>query len=312
MRCAPVHSPVSDSPAKPNEPWTTRTLLAWMTGAFRDRGLDSPRLQAEMLLAHVLGCERMRLYMDADREASPAERDALRALVQRALRHEPIQYLVGSEHFFGMRFAVDPRVLIPRPSTETIVQHVLEEARRRASPGGEGLAIADVCTGSGCIAVALLRHLPAARAVATDTCPAALEVAAANAAEHGVADRLELRRGDLLAPLGEQRFDFITSNPPYIPDDEWEAVEPNVKDHEPHAALRGGADGMRFAAPIIRGAHRNLAPLGAALVEVAASRADDAAAGARESGWSRVRVLRDCDDLPRVLVLEESMPTPAL
>lgn len=302
---------MSDSPAGPDQTWTTRTLLAWMTGAFRDRGLDSPRLQAEMLLAHVLGCERMRLYMDADREAAPAERESLRALVQRALRHEPIQYLVGSEHFFGMRFAVDPRVLIPRPSTETIVQHVLEEARRRAAPGGEGLALADVCTGSGCIAVALLRHLPAARAVATDISPAALEVAAANAAQHGVADRLELRRGDLLAPLGDERFDFITGNPPYIPDDEWQAVEPNVKDHEPHDALRGGADGMRFAAPIIQGARRNLAKSGAALVEVASSRAESAAAAARASGWGRVRILRDCDDLPRVLVLEEGGPTPA-
>src|SRR6185295_16304457 len=138
------------------------------------------RLQAELLMAHVLGCERLRLYMDADRPASPLERSALRDLVGRALGHEPVQYLTGEAWFFSLPFKVDRRVLIPRPATETIVEHVLQHARAEAGFGGktgEGVVIADVCTGSGCIAIALLKNLPQARAVATDVSPDALEVA---------------------------------------------------------------------------------------------------------------------------------------
>ncbi|MBL8744976.1 MAG: peptide chain release factor N(5)-glutamine methyltransferase, partial [Phycisphaerae bacterium] len=147
--------------------WTTRSLLKWMASTFAERGLDSPRLCAELLLSHVLGCDRMRLYMDADRPAAPLEREALRGLVARALRHEPVQYLVGEAWFFSLPFHVDPRVLIPRHCTEIIVEHVLQH--QRAEPGfapGGVVTLADICTGSGCIAVSLLKNLPSARAVA--------------------------------------------------------------------------------------------------------------------------------------------------
>lgn len=280
--------------------------------AFAKKDLDSPRVQAEMLLEHVFSCDRLKLYLDPDRPASPLERGALRDLVGRALKHEPVQYLVGHGKFFGLDFKVDRRVLIPRPSTGTIVEEVLQHVRAASVPAkGEGVLIADVCTGSGCIAISLLKNLPKARAVASDVSADALEVAKANAAKHGVADRLDFLEGDLLAPLleypatrGVEGIDYLVSNPPYIPDDEWGAVEPNVKDYEPHLALRGGVDGLDIVRRLFDGAAgRLLKPGGLMLVEVAASRADAAAELARHDPLlSDIRVMKDLDGQPRVVV----------
>ncbi|MDX2147881.1 MAG: peptide chain release factor N(5)-glutamine methyltransferase [Planctomycetota bacterium] len=297
--------------------WTTRRLLHWMGEAFTKANLDSPRLSAEILLAHVLDCDRLKLYVEADRPASPLEREALRELVKRALTHEPVQYLVSEAWFFGLRFHVDRRVLIPRPATETIVEHVLQHARSVAggATSGAGLLIADICTGSGCIAIALLKNLKEARGVATDISRDALEVARSNAERHGVLDRLDLLQGDLLQPLhdhpayrGPGTCAYVVSNPPYIPDDEWDAVLPNVKDHEPHLALRGGVDGLDLVKRVIAESPHFLRPGGELLVEVADSRAKIAAelAGSTrdESApmLSNVRVLADWEALPRVVV----------
>lgn len=304
----------------PAESWTTRKLLAWMTKAFEDKGLDAPRRQAEMLLAHVLGTERLKLYMDPDRPAAPLERDTLRGLVKRALADEPIQYLVGEEHFFGMAFKVDKRVLIPRPSTQTIVEAVLQHARKnpdagsvRDSDAGSGILIADVCTGSGCIAAALAKHLPGARVVATDVSEDALAVAKENIGHHGLADRVDLARGDLLDALRahpvagkKASLRYLCSNPPYIPDDEWAAVEPNVKHHEPAVALRGGPDGMDFVRPLVEGGPAFIEPGGLMLIEIAAARAQDALALAEaHPDLTNARILKDSDGLPRVLVAEK-------
>lgn len=291
--------------------WTTRTLIAWMADAFKKKGLDRPRLLAEDLLAHVIGSTRLKLYTDPERLATEDERTQLRDLVQRALKHEPVQYLVGREHFFGLQMKVDRRVLIPRPSTQTIVEEVLQHTRAKAGAAakGEGLLIADICTGSGCIAIALLKNLPAARAIAADISSDALAVAADNASDHGVSDRLDLLRGDLLAPLAthpiaraDRSVSILVSNPPYIPDHEWDAVEPNVKDHEPHLALRGGADGLDLVRRLCADAPRLLAPGGVMAIEVAASHAEPAADLARAHPLiQNVRILSDCDGLPRVV-----------
>ncbi|MCB1940290.1 MAG: peptide chain release factor N(5)-glutamine methyltransferase, partial [Rhodocyclaceae bacterium] len=196
-----------------------------------------PRLSAEMLLSHVFACQRMHLYTQADRPASPAERDQLRDLVARALKHEPVQYLVNEAWFFSLQLKSDRRALIPRPSTETIVETILQHARTRHAD--TPLRIADICTGSGCIAISLARNLPTAQLIATDISPDALALARENAERHAVADRIEFHKGDLLAPLAAHHttYDYIASNPPYIPDHEWDAVEPNVKDYEPTIAL---------------------------------------------------------------------------
>lgn len=305
--------PETQSHAPTPNTWTTRKLMAWMQQAFFKAGLDSPRRMSETLIAHTIGCERLKLYTDPDRPASPLERQALRELVARALKDEPIQYLVGEESFFGMNFHVDRRVLIPRPSTQTIVEHVLQHVRAThgtANQRGAGLTIADVCTGSGAIAVALLKHLPGARAYATDVSKEALEVAASNARRHEVSDRLDLLEGNLLEPLLQHPtarvqggLDYLVSNPPYIPDHEWGAVEPNVKDHEPHLALRGGKDGLDLIRPLMEGAPSLLEVGGQMLVEVAACHAKEALGLAKADGrLGNAQILRDCDGLERVVL----------
>lgn len=290
------------------EPWTTRRLLAWMEGAFRERGIDEPRLCARMLVAHVLACDAMRLYLDPDRPAAAEELARLRDLTGRALRHEPVQYLVGEGWFFGMPFHVDRRALIPRPSTETIVEHLLQH-ERRAGRDAEGPIIADVCTGTGCVAIALASRLPRARVLAVDISPEALELARSNSERHRVHDRVESLAGDLLGPIearvGAGGLDYLVANPPYISDAEWADVPPNVKLHEPELALRAGADGLDLVRPLLERGPALVRGGGLLLVEVAMSHADAAREiAARATSADRVRVLRDSDDLPRVIRVE--------
>lgn len=300
------------TPATQSDPWTTRRLLAWMSDAFTKKGLDSPRLSAELLLSHVIGCERLRLYMEADRPATDLERENLRELVGRALNHEPVQYLVAKAYFFGLPFKVDKRVLIPRPATETIVEHVLQHAR--ATPGfggaaGDGLLIADVCTGSGCIAIALAKQLPGARIVAPDISADALDLARENAIAHGVADRIEFLEGDLFEPLldhpvtrARNSLHYLVSNPPYIPDHEWPACAPNVRDHEPHIALRGGVDGLDCVRRVIEGGPTLVRPGGLMLVEVADSTAPAALDLMKsQPAMAEAEILKDFEGLPRVI-----------
>lgn len=286
-----------------------------MTEAFTQKGLDAPRLSAEVLLAHVIGCERLRLYMDVDRPANDIERAALRDLVKRAMDDEPVQYLTGEAWFFGLRLKVDRRVLIPRPCTELIVEQVLHHCKSRPGFGGktgEGVLIADVCTGSGAIALALAKHLAGARVVATDISAEALAVAAENAESLGLSDRVELVEGDLLGALTEHptagqegELGFLVSNPPYIPDDEWEAVPANVREHEPVLALRGGMDGLALVRPLLTDGPRLVKAGGLVLVEVAASRAGEALAIAEQNPrLKNAEVLRDLEGLDRVIRAE--------
>jgi release factor glutamine methyltransferase len=307
-------STLPSSSVKPTtDTWTTRRLLAWMTEAFARKGLDSARLQAELLLSHIIGCERLRLYMDADRPASEAERLQLRDLVGRALAQEPVQYLVGEGWFFSLPFHVDRRVLIPRPETETIVEHILQHARVEPGFGGrsgEGVLLADVCTGSGCIAIALLKRLTQARAAATDLSGDALEVARKNAERHGTRDRIDFLSGNLLEPLREfpatrsdGQLHYLVSNPPYIPDHEWEAVAPNVRNYEPALALRGGDDGLKFVRPLIADGPALLRPGGLILIEIAESTSEEALAlmQARPE-IEHTQVLQDFEAKSRVIL----------
>lgn len=308
------------TPIKPTPTnWTTRTLLAWMIDAFTKKELDSPRLMAELLVSHVIGCERLKLYMDADRPASPEERERLRDLVGRALKHEPVQYLVGEAWFFGLPFHVAPGVLIPRSCTELIVEEVLRHAR--AEPGfggktGEGMRFADICTGSGCIAISLLKQLPAATAIATDISADAIAIAKKNAERHKVSDRIEFLQGDLCRPLldhpagraGGSDLHYIVSNPPYIPDSEWNdpaQMGANVKGWEPEIALRGGADGLTFIRPLIEHAPEMIRAHGLLMIETASATAKQvgrlmAAQPLLDDG--KVRIVKDLEGHDRLVV----------
>ena len=296
IRDDPTISPPSE------EVWTTRRLLGWMVPHFESKDVESPRIVAEMLLAHVLECDRMRLYMEVDRPASLEEREMLRELVARAARHEPVQYLVGEGMFYGRSFVVDPSTLIPRPSTEAVVDAVLEwgeQSERQSRP-----LIADIGTGTGCIAITLALQWPEARLIATDVAETALSLARRNAERHGVADRIEFRTGSLLEALGcdGEAFDVIASNPPYIPDHEWGDIAANVKNYEPASALRGGRDGLDFLRPLIASAPARLAPGGLLALEIADCRRDEAIALAEATGMLEgIEVLRDHEQLNRVL-----------
>ncbi|MEM9884045.1 MAG: peptide chain release factor N(5)-glutamine methyltransferase [Planctomycetota bacterium] len=288
------------------EAWTTRRLLHWTTGHFERAGVDSPRVAAEMLLGFVLGVERLRLYMEPDRPASAAERERFRGLVQRAAGQEPVDYLVGHAPFFGLQLAVSPAVLIPRPSTEAIVERVLQDERGRDRR--DGLRVVDIGTGSGAIAVTLAKHLPDVSVVATDVSDEALAVAKANAETIGVSERIDFRGGDLYQPVAGERFDWVLSNPPYISDAEWADVLPNVAEHEPVGALRAGADGLDVLRPLIAGAGGRLLPKGRVLFEHSFSQGEAtrslAAATGGAGGLRDVETLKDHEGLDRVLLAE--------
>lgn len=290
-------------------PWTTRRLLDWTSRHFEQKGVADARLSAELLLAHVLEVPRIKLYMELDRPASPLELSAYRDLVEKAVAHHPVQYLLGEAHFFSLTFKVTADTLIPRPSTETLVEHIIHHTR--VTPGFRAPQIAEIGTGSGIIAVSLAKNLPDAHIVATDISEPALAVARQNAERHGVADRIEFRAGSLYEPLHGHLFHYVVSNPPYIPDAEWEQVAANVRDYEPTAALRAGAEGLDVLRPLIAGGAAHLQDPGQLVLEIAASqKAAVLELAGQAKGLERPRVLADHEAHPRMLLADRSATPP--
>jgi release factor glutamine methyltransferase len=281
-----------------DEAWTVGRLLTWTTDWLGAKGGDAPRLDAEVLLAHVRGCPRIALYTAFDTPVSDAERARFRELVKRRGEGEPVAYLVGSREFFSLPFAVTKDVLIPRPETEGLVVRVLDLCK-----GIEAPRIVDVGTGSGAIAVTLARQLPGARVMAVDLSPAALAVARGNAERHGVAARIDFVEGDLLAdPRAAGPWDVVVSNPPYVRDDEYPALPRDVRDHEPRAALVSGPTGVEIVERLAREAADRLAPGGWLVVEVGPTIADAAAAAlAAVPGLEAAPTLKDMAGLARIV-----------
>jgi release factor glutamine methyltransferase len=242
--------------------WTVLKLIAWTGEYFTKKQLDAPRLTGELLLAHVLGVSRVQLYMRFDQPLEKAELATFRALVERRAAGEPTAYLLGAREFYGRSFAVDPRVLVPRPETERLVEEVLNRLPAE-SPG----AVLDLCTGSGCIAATLAAERPQLRLLGSDLSRDALEVARANVAALGLAERVELLEGDLFAPLGDRLFRAIVSNPPYVADGALAGLSPEVK-REPRLALLAGPDGMQILERIAAGAPRHLEADGLLALEI--------------------------------------------
>src|SRR5437868_1837073 len=221
--------------------WTTLEVLDWTTQRFNEAGITSARLEAQILLAHVLGCSRVQLYTGFDKPLGDAELAGYRALIKRRLAGESVSYLVGETEFWGLPFHIEPSVLVPRPDTETVIEVVRVARPDRTSP----CRILDLCTGSGVIAVSLAREYPAAEVVATEVSPAAAALARRNAARNGVAERVDIRDGDLFAPVRGERFDIIAANPPYIASAVIPTLSAEVR-REPQIALDGGRDGLAF------------------------------------------------------------------
>ena len=281
------------------EVWTVARILDWTAKYLKQNGSDTPRLDAEILLAHVRRCPRIQLYTNFDAPLTEPERAAMRDLVKRRANAEPVAYLVGKREFYGLNFEVNAQVLIPRPDTETLVLNLIELARPLPEP-----RILDLGTGSGCIPIAAAVHLPNARLTTIDISPGALEVARRNAEAHKVADRIEFREGDLFGGVtaGEQ-FDFVVSNPPYIPENELDTLDRDVRCHEPRLALDGGPAGMVAVSKIIAEAPQFLKPGGWLLVEIDSPQADLCRGViAQTNAYDEVKVENDAERRPRVVM----------
>jgi release factor glutamine methyltransferase len=251
-----------------SEAWTIGRLLKWTADYLGQHGADSPRLEAELLLAAARGCQRIELYTCFDETPPENVRTAFRELVKRRAEGAPVAYLLGQREFFSLPLKVTPDVLIPRPETEHLVISALDFARSK-SPQGAGLRIVDVGTGSGAIAISLAKHLPQAEVTAIDLSAGALAVAAENAETHGVSERVTFVESDLLAALpADAPFDLIASNPPYVSSAEWKALAPGVRDFEPRQALEAGPAGTEVIERLIPQAIDRLKPGGWLLLEV--------------------------------------------
>jgi release factor glutamine methyltransferase len=250
---------------------------------------------AALLLRHVLGISHAAQLAEPERELTPAQQAAFDAMVLRRLANEPIQYITGEQEFYGLALGVTPAVLIPRPETEQLVEAVLAEL-----DSTQPLRILDVGTGSGAIAIALAHHLPRAHVTAVDLSAAALEVAASNAARHGLTNRIRFVQSDLLdaLPPGELPFDFIVSNPPYVPTADRGSLHPQVRDHEPAAALFAGPDGLDVYRRLIPQARAALRPNGILALEIGQGQRE--AVAALLADWNELRFLDDLQQIPRV------------
>jgi release factor glutamine methyltransferase len=250
------------------------------------------------MLAEVLGWQRVQLYTHYEEEVGERARGGFRDLVRRRAEGSPVAYLVGRKEFYSLTLQVSPAVLIPRPESEFVVVEFLEVARSMQS-----LRAADVGTGSGCLAIACTHQHPSVGFIATDISDAALALARSNAERHGVADRIDFRQGDLLAPVaGEPPFDLVLSNPPYIPSDVIPTLEPGVRDYEPHAALDGGPDGLRVVARLVQQAVPLLRPGGHLILEIGSEQ--EAPVRALIEAYEEFRLaptVRDLRQHPRVI-----------
>ncbi len=267
------------------------------------KGVDSPRLQTELLLAHLLKLPRMKLYLNFERTLSPAELDALRALVIRRAQREPLQHIIGSTSFCGLEMTVNKHVLIPRPETELLAELGWQFLSTINHPPSTCL---DFGTGSGCIAIAIAAKCPTARVVAVDVSTDAIAVAKQNAASNGVSDRIEFRCGDGFATVnGTDKFDLIVSNPPYIASEEIATLEPEVRDFDPRGALDGGADGLNFYRKLATEAGTLLKPSGKIIIEFGDDQAKEISDIFMAEHWTVESVHQDYTKRERMLVARQ-------
>jgi release factor glutamine methyltransferase len=252
--------------------WTIGRIVSWAADDFRGRGVESPRLEAELLLGHVLGIDRMRVILEQARELVPDELARYRELIVRRRKGEPVAYLRGYKEFYGRTFRTDGRALVPRPDTEALV----ETALRRTAAISLSVRALDLCTGSGCVAISLARERPTIRVDAVDISEPAVALARENVLRLGAAFQMRLLVGDLFAPLdpARDRYDLVTGNPPYIRSDDIERLQADVRDFEPRVALDGGADGLDVTRRIVEGAPDFLEPGGVLAVEIDGSQGD--------------------------------------
>ncbi|MFO0803177.1 MAG: peptide chain release factor N(5)-glutamine methyltransferase [Gemmataceae bacterium] len=284
--------------------WTIRDLLGWTTDYLAKKGASpsTARLEAQLLLAHVLRCKKVDLLVRFEEIPPEPQRAAFRELIKRRTDGLPVAYLVGSREFYMLEFEVSPAVLVPRPETESLVAEALQLLKPLAAP-----MVLDLCTGSGCIGVSIAHQKTDARVTLADVSPDALDVARRNAKKHGVESRLQFRQGDLFAALpAGSLFDAILCNPPYIAPGELATLAPDVREHEPRLALDGGPDGLAFYRRLAADAARHLNPGGVLLMEIGSTQEDAVRAiFAEKPEFEMKSVLKDSAGLPRVAIVRK-------
>ncbi len=278
--------------------WTIGEVREWAADDFRARGIESPRLDADVLLAFAIGATRVQLVVDRERPLTEGELARFRELVRRRRAREPVAYIVGSREFYGRAFQIDRRVLVPRPDSETLV----DVALRRTTERSMSMRALDVCTGSGCIGITLARERPTSRVHATDVSGDALVVARRNALRLG-AYNVSFALGDLLAGLDAAhcRFDVIVANPPYIPRREIDTLAPDIRDYEPRLALDGGESGFDLIQRLVAQAPSHLTKGGTLALELGAGQAPDVMRLLVSRGFERVTSTRDYGRIERVV-----------
>lgn len=281
--------------------WTVGKLLEWTTGFLKEHGSDSPRLDAEVLLAHARNCQRINLYTSFHDEPSPEERAKYKALVLRRKEGEPVAYLVGHQEFYSLDFEINSAVLIPRSETEYAVVAVIDHLK---SNPAHPWRVADVCTGSGCIAIAIAKHAPASHITAIDLSPDALAVAKQNVTKHELDTRIDLVQSDLFADIPQQPpFDVIVSNPPYVSESEYQQLPISVRNFEPKLALVADQEGMAIIDRMGDQATSHLAPNGLWIFEISPMLANPVLAWFQSHpAWKFERFIKDLAGHSRIVV----------
>lgn len=288
--------------------WTVKELLAVTSDYLTNKGIDSPRLTAEILLAYQLKITRIKLYLNYDQPLDAGEISGYRSLIRRRASREPYQHITGTQEFWSMEFSVNPHVLIPRPESELIVEQVISLCKGNEPDGKGPTHILDLGTGSGAIAISLAREFDGATLWASDISEEALEIARLNSIKHGVNERIRFLLGDLWKPFSEKglTFDVIVTNPPYISSEAFETLSPEVRDYEPRVALDGGSEGMQYIEKIIGEGAEYLNPGGWLLIEMDPEQTTKALSLMDESGqYGEKRRIRDYANQYRVVLAQK-------
>ena len=302
-RLAELERDSEDAASSPGDPWTILRMILWSAEYLTEKGVEAGRLDAEWLLSTALGVDRLQLYLQYDRPLSPEEREAFKPLLRRRASREPLQYIIGRAAFRQLELKTDPRVLIPRPETEVLVQEVLDWA----SAAGKSLGrVWEMGTGTGAVALSLAVEGACTTIVATDSSPDALSVAADNAERYDVSGLVEFREGSLFEPLEEgEEFDVIVSNPPYIAEGEKGELQPEVRDWEPPEALVAGEDGLDVIRQLVAGAPEHLLAGGFLALECGLGQAERIATDLNGTGaFAAVRIRPDLTGRPRFVIAE--------
>ena len=286
--------------------WTIQKLLKWVTDYFVTKGIDSPRLSAELLLSHVLGMKRIELYTQFDKPVAKQPLDKFHDLVKRAAQNEPIAYIIGKTEFYSLEICVDSSCLIPRPETELLVERAVGFLQTRNG----NQFVCDLGTGSGCIAVATAKNFANAQIIATDISASALEMAARNIERHQLNKQITLLCGDLFDPIVPQldvdRFDLIVCNPPYVNSVEFKVLDENVKNYEPKEALFAGADGLDIYRRIIEKVDNFLKPDSALMLEIGYSQGQAVRDLLEQSDcFAEITIEKDFHDNDRIVIAQK-------